>query len=145
VQLTDLLNFVSHIWTPPPKIHGKQRMIIPSIKDLRSSRESDKVKSQCQDCAKQLASHLYIWRKHFPEKSTVKTWNKKSLSFLSMDIDIFANYLMQHFDLRTDDNHEWLLDRAIADLIWRACTAADSPLPPASWQVETDLKRKAIR
>ena len=39
-----------------------------------------------------------------------------------MDIDLFREYLMQHFTLVTDDNREWLLDRSIASLIWQACT-----------------------
>lgn len=145
MQLTDLINFVSHVWTPPAKIHGRERMIIPSIKEMGNARYTDKVSAQCRECAKLLAGHLYRWVKPYPEKATLKSWNAHGQCFVGMDIDVFANYLMQRFDLRTDDNHEWLLDRAVAALIWNACTDAASPLPLASWQVETDLKRKAAR
>jgi hypothetical protein len=33
----------------------------------------------------------------------------------------------------------------VADRILQACTASDSPLPLASWQLQTDRKRKAAR
>jgi hypothetical protein len=146
--LTDLLHLASHLWTPSSthsRSISKERMIIPNIKDLASSREAAKVDAQLRECSRLLASHLYVWRKPFPAQATVKSWSPESLSFVGMDIDVFRCYVMDRFTLRTDDNHEWLLDRAVADLIWRSCTAADSPLPEASWSAEMALKRLAGR
>ena len=119
----------------------KERMIIPSLYDVRNGQQA-KVDSQCRECAKQLATHLYVWKKPFPQKSTVKKWDAKSLCFTGMDIDFFASYLMNDFSVRTDDNREWLLDRCIAALIWNACTEDSSPLPLASWELK-ELKKEA--
>lgn len=145
MQLSDLICAVSRIWSPPPKVQGRQTMTIPSLADIRDGRHSEKVRNQCRDCAKLLATHLYVWRKPYPEKATVKTWSKESQSFVGMNIQDFQNYLMTNFTLKTADGREWLADRSIAALIWNACCEDGSPLPPASWQVETDLKRKATR
>jgi hypothetical protein len=144
MQLTDMINYVSRIFTPPPKLPGRERMIIPSLSDTRSLQQA-KVDSQCAECAKLLAAHLYRWVKPYPEKSTIKTWNPKSLCFTGMDLDLFRDYLMQHFTLATQDGREWLLDRSIAALIWDACTQDGSPLPAASWESEMALKRKAAQ
>jgi hypothetical protein len=114
-------------------------MIIPSLEDVRNSAQSGKVEAQCKECARLLARHLYLWRKPYPEKSKVKSGNAKSLSFTGMDIEVFANYLMEHFSLKTQDAREWPLDRSIAALIWNACTEDGSPLPEASSQIEMDL------
>jgi hypothetical protein len=145
VQLSDTIHFATSLFTPPPKVQGRLTMVIPTLRDIRDGRQSEKVRNQCRECAKLLAAHLYVWRKPFPEKATVKSWNKESLCFQGMDIDLFAGYLMTNFTLRTEDNHEWLLDRSIAASIWEACVATDSPLGEASWQIEMDLKRKAAR
>jgi hypothetical protein len=145
VQLSDLKNYVSRIFTPPPKIHTRLTIVIPSLADVRNCTQADKVHSQCQLCAKLLASHLYVWRKSFPERTTVKQWGKKTMSFTGMNIEDFQNFLMANFKLKTMDGREWLLDKTIADHIWQACVAENSPLPLASWNVAMDLKRKAVR
>jgi hypothetical protein len=62
-----------------------------------------------------------------------------------MNIEDFQNFLIEHFVLVTDDNRQWLPDRNIAAMIWNSCTDKASPLLEASWQEETNRKRKAIR
>jgi hypothetical protein len=145
MTLTELVNYVSRAWTPPPKNPGRQTMVIPAIVDLRDGRQAAKVQSQCQLCAKQLAGHLYVWRRSFPQQPTVKSWDAASLTFQGMDLDLFRDFLMRNFVLKTPDGKEWALDRVVAAAIWAACIAADSPLPPASWQIEMDRKRLAAR
>jgi hypothetical protein len=145
VQLTDLLNHVSRLWTPPAKVPGRKVMVIPFIRDIDNGLQAGTVAAQCAACAKQLASHLYVWRRAFPQQSTLKSWDTASLSFQGMDLDLFREYLMRNFTLSTPDGKQWLLDRAVAVPIWAACVAADSPLPEASWQAEIDRKRKAAR
>jgi hypothetical protein len=145
MMLTDLMWHVSRIFTPPAKLPGRLTMVIPSLADLRDGRQAEKVAAQCRECAKLLAAHLYVWRKAFPEKTTVKNWSKETQSFVGMNIEDFQNFLMADFTLKTTDGREWLADKTIADRIWQSCTAADSPLPEASWQVERDLKRKEVR
>jgi hypothetical protein len=145
VQLTDLLHHVSRLWTPPAKIPGRKVMVIPYIKDINNSLQAGTVAAQCQQCAKQLAGHLYVWRKPYPEKATVKNWSTETQSFVGMSIEDFANFLMANFTLRTADGKEWLLDRCIASLIWAACVEPGSPLPEASWQIGIDRKRLEAR
>jgi hypothetical protein len=139
MRLTDLIwASVSRIFTPPPKVAGRRTMTIPSLADVRDGRQAERVAAQCRECAKLLAAHLYVWRKPFPEKATVKKWNKETMSFVGLNIEDFQNLLMANFILKTSDGREWLADRSIAALIWNACCAEDSPLPPASWQEETN-------
>jgi hypothetical protein len=145
VQLTDLLSYVSRAFTPPPKLPGRLTMVIPVLRDINDGRMSAKVAAQCRECAKQLAAHLYVWRKQFPERTTVKKWSKETQSFIGMNITDFQNFLMANFTLKTTDGREWLADKSIADRIWQSCTATDSPLPEASWQEERNMKRKAAR
>jgi hypothetical protein len=145
MMLTDLVNYVSRIWTPPQKLPGRKVMVIPFIKDINNSLQSATVAAQCAACATALAPHLFVWRRSFPQQSTLKSWDTASLSFQGMDLDLFQEYLMRNFVLTTADSKEWLLDRAVAAAIWAACVAQDSPLPEASWQSEIDRKRKAAR
>ena len=145
MQLTDLMYAVSHIFTPPPKAPDRKTMVISSLQDTRNERMKEKVTAQCQECSRLLSNHFFVWRKSFPEKATLKSWSKEGLCFQGMDIQMFENYIMQNFNLVTEDNRPWLLDRSIAALIWNACCAEDSPLGLASWQVEMDLKRKTAR
>jgi hypothetical protein len=88
---------------------------------------------------------LYVWRKPFPGKATVKSWDTASLTFQGMDLDLFREYLIRSFVLTTADSKEWLLDRAVAAAIWAACVAQDSPLSLASWEAEITLKPTAAR
>jgi hypothetical protein len=143
--LSDLVNFVSHVWTPPAKLPGRLTMIIPSLADVRNCAQADRVTVQCREAAQLLAAHLYVWRKPPPGKATVKQWNKETMSFTGMNITDFQNFLMANFNLVTADNHPWLLDRSIAAMIWEACCAADSPLGLASWQEEINRKRLEAR
>jgi hypothetical protein len=145
--LRELIHRIRRLWTPPPppKLPTRPTMIIPTIADVRNCTQAEKVQSQCRECSKLLAPHLYVWHKPFPEKPTVKRWNPDSLSFTGMDLNLFAGYLMQQFTLKTADGKEWLLDRSIAALIWAECTDEGSPLPEASWEVEMAFKRKAVR
>jgi hypothetical protein len=143
--LTDLMHMVSRAWTPPAKLPGRLTMVIPSIRDINDGRQAEKVRTHCAACAQHLAAHLYVWRKAYPEKTTVKHWSKETQSFIGMNITDFQNFLMANFTLKTTDGREWLLDKSIGALIWESCVAADSPLPLASWQVERDLKRKEVR
>jgi hypothetical protein len=145
VQLSDLLNHVSRLWNPPQRVPGRKVMVIPFIRDINNSLQAGTVAAQCAACAKQLAGSLYVWRKPFPGKATVKSWSTDTQSFVGMSIEDFATFLMANFTLKTADGKEWLLDRAVAVPIWAACVAADSPLPEASWQTEMDRKRKAAR
>jgi hypothetical protein len=142
---TNLLCAVRRTFLQPPKIKAKPTMVIPSFADLRDGSQTAKVQAQCQQCAKQLASHVYRWERSFPQKSLIKRWEPETLSFVTVDLDNFSNYLTQHFALYTDDGSRWLADRVVADRILQACAASDSPLPLASWQLQTDRKRKAIR
>jgi hypothetical protein len=145
MQLTDLLSYVTRTWKPPVKLPGRQTIVIPSISDLRDGRQTEKVAAQCRECARPLAVHLYVWRKPFPEKATLKLWSKETMSFVGMNIEDMQNLLMERFTLCTEDRHEWLADRCIADRIWQACITDDSPLPLATWQSEMDRKRKEVR
>jgi hypothetical protein len=139
------MHLCSRIFTPPPKIPGRLTMLIPLIRDVRDGAKAESVTAQCHECAKLLSIHLYKWARPYPERSTVKQWNKETMSFVGLTIEDFQNFLMSNFILKTTDGKEWLADKCVADLIWRACTAADSPLPIASWQEETNRKRKAAR
>jgi hypothetical protein len=145
MQLSDLIAYVSRVFTPPPKVSGRQTMIIPYLRDVNSSLHAATVQAQCQQCAKKLASHLYVWRKQAPERTTVKNWSTETQSFTGMQIEDFAYFIMSRFELRTADGREWGLDKAVAIQIWNACIAADSPLPLANWEVEISLKRQAAR
>ena len=120
-------------------------MLTPHIKDINNSLQAATVAAQCQQCAKDLAGSLYVWRKPFPGKATVKSWDTASLTFQGMDLDLFREYLIRSFVLTTADSKEWLFDRAVAAAIWAACVAQDSPLPLASWEAEITLKRTAAR
>jgi|SRR5450631_2054785 hypothetical protein len=128
-----------------PKIKGKPTMVIPSFADLRDGSRTEKVRSQCHACAQQLAKYLYRWERSFPQKSLVKVWEPETLSFVTLDLEAFGNYLTNHFALYTDDGNRWLADRVVADRILQACVSGDSPLPEANWQLQTDRKRKAVR
>ena len=146
MQLSDLLHHVSQLWTSPPKAAGgRLTMIIPTLRDIRDERQAATVAAQCRLCASQLVPHMYVWRKQPPERSTLKLWNVETASFTGMSIEDFANFVMSHFQLKTSDGREWLLDKTVADRIWYSCIAADSPLPLANWQIEMDRKRKAAR
>jgi hypothetical protein len=145
MMLSELVNFVSRVWTPPAMLPGMLTMVIPALRDIRDGRQAEKVAAQCRDCARLLAVNLFVWRKSFPEKASLKMWNKDTMSFIGMTLEDFQNFLMANFTLKTSDRKEWLCDKVIADRIWQACTATDSPLPVASWQTETDRKRKAAR
>jgi hypothetical protein len=145
MQLSDMLWSVSRIFTPPAKVPGRQTMIIPSLRDLRDGRQAAKVQAQCQLCARQLAGRLYVWRKPPPDRSTLKLWNVETASFTGMTIEDFATFVMANFTVKTADGREWLLDKTVADRIWRSCIDSASPLPEASWEVEITLKRKAAR
>jgi hypothetical protein len=120
-------------------------MTIPCLRDLRDGAQATKVQGQCAACAMQLAGSLYVWRKPFPGKATVKSWSTETQSFVGMTIEDFATFLMANFTLKTADGKEWLLDRAVALQIWAACVEPGSPLSEASWQTEIDRKRKAAR
>jgi hypothetical protein len=120
-------------------------MTIPCLRDLRDGAQATKVQGQCAACAMQLAGSLYVWRKPFPGKATVKSWSTDTQSFVGMTIEDFASFIMARFEMRTPDGKEFLLDKVIADRIWQSCTAADSPLPLATWEAEISLKREAAR
>ena len=65
IQLSDMIfATVGRIFHPAinPRL-SKERMIIPSLRDLSSSRHSAKVEKQCREAAKLLAGHLYVWKK----------------------------------------------------------------------------------
>jgi hypothetical protein len=145
VQLSDLICAVSRLWTPLARIPGRKVMLIPFIKDINKSLQAATVAAQCAACAMQLAGSLYVWRKPFPGKATVKSWSTDTQSFIGMTIEDFATFLMANFTLRTTDGKEWLADKVVADHIWQSCTDADSPLPLASWEEEITLKRRAAR
>jgi hypothetical protein len=120
-------------------------MIVPYLQAIRDARQANIVSAQTKECSRLLASQLYVWRRDFPQKSTLKFWNVEDCCFSGMDLDSFIGHLTEHYRFFTEDSREWILDRAIAALLWDACVAEDSPLSLASWQIETDLKRKAIR
>lgn len=146
MQLSDLICAVSRLWSPPAKIPGRKVMVIPFIKDVNNTLQAGKVAAQCAACAKQLAAgHLFVWRRSFPQQSTVKRWDTASLSFQGMDLDLFRDYLMQNFVLKTPDGKEWALDRAVAAPIWAVCVEPGSALPEASWLIERTRKREAGR
>jgi hypothetical protein len=140
-----VFNNLLGIFSREPKSKGKPTMIIPSFADLREGSHTEKVRRQCHACACLLSKHLYKWERSFPQKSLLKMWEPGTLSFVTVDLDSFANYLTQHFALYTDDGSRWLADRVVADRILQACVSGDSPLPAASWQLQTDRKRKAAR
>lgn len=146
MMLSDLLHAASSLFRPPAvQPYSREKMIIPNLQDCRNERMKEKVDAQCRECSRLLATHLFVWRKPFPEKPTLKSWSRESQCFQGMDIEVFQNYVMQNFNLVTADNHPWLLDRSIAAFIWNACCADDSPLGSASWQEETNRKRLEAR
>lgn len=118
-------------------------MVVPFIADSDAWLKQAEVKAQCQRCAQQLAKHLFVWRKPFPSKDTLKSWDKAQRCFIGMNLEDFQLFVLDHFSVRTADHHEWLLDSKIASLIWEACISADSPLPKASWAVEAQ-RRQAV-
>jgi hypothetical protein len=114
--LTDLLHLVTRTWIPPTKLPNRLTMVIPSLADVNNCRQTDKVASQCHECAKLLAAHcatsrtgqfndveqhLYVWRKPYPEKASVKMWNRDTMSFTGMTLEDFQNFLMANFTLKT--------------------------------------------
>jgi hypothetical protein len=141
----EVLNNLVRIFSRERRIKDKPTMVIPSFADLRDGSQTEKVRRQCHDCARLLSKHLYRWERSFPQKSLIKEWEPQTLSFVTLDLDSFSNYLTQHFALYTDDGSRWLADRVVADRILQACVAADSPLPAANWQLQTDRKRKEVR
>jgi hypothetical protein len=143
--ITNLLCAVRRMFLQPPKIKGKPIMIVPYLQAIRDARQVDLVAAQCRECSRLLAPHLYVWRKSFPHKSTLKTWNAADCCFSGMDLNLFISYLTEHYRFFTEDSREWILDRAIAALILDTCTSPDSPLKEASWLLERTLKRKAAR
>jgi hypothetical protein len=147
MQLSDLLHAASNLFRSPSPMqtYGRERMVIPCLQDTRNERMKDKVDGQCRECSRLLASHLFVWRKPFPEKPTLKSWSKEGLCFQGMEIQVFSDLIMERYTVVTEDNRRWLLDRSIAALIWNSCCDPDSPLPLASWQEETSRKRKEAR
>jgi hypothetical protein len=138
-----ILNNLLRFFHRPAKPKGKPIMVVPYLQAIRDARQADIVAAQCRECSRLLAFHLYVWRRAFPQKSTVKYWNSEDCCFSGMDLDSFISFLTERYRFFTEDSREWTLDRPIAALIWDACTAADSPLPLADWLVERTLKRKA--
>ena len=132
-----LTNFSTNLFKPkqPPT---KPVMTIPFLNELRDSRSQAKVTEQCRKCSRQLVGHLYKWTEG-SDIPSLKTWGQNT--FLGVDLPLFQEYLMEHFILLTDDKKQWLLDPAIADRIYAACTADDSPLELASLAIER-TKRK---
>jgi hypothetical protein len=118
-------------------------MIVPYLQAIRDARQADIVAAQCRECSRQLASTLYVWRRAFPAKSTLKFWNVEDCCFSGMDLDSFIGYLTERYRFHTEDSREWILDRAIAALIWDSCTSQETPLKEASWLLERTLKREA--
>jgi hypothetical protein len=137
--LTNLLR----IFHRPARPKSKPIMIVPYLTAIRDSRQADIVAAQAKECSRQLASHLYVWRRAFPQRSTLKFWNVEDCCFSGMDLDSFISYLTANYRFFTEDSREWILDRAIAALLWDACVSETSPLKEASWLLERTLKRKA--
>jgi hypothetical protein len=141
--LRNLLLAGRRLFSGTPRIKGKPIMIVPYLAAIRDVRQADTVSAQCRECSRLLASHLYVWRRAFPQKSTLKFWNVEDCCFSGMDLDLFIRFLTEHYRFFTEDSREWNLDRAIAALIWDACTSQETPLKEASWLVERTLKREA--
>jgi hypothetical protein len=140
---TNLLRDIRRLFRQPPKIKGKPILVIPYLSAIRDARQADTVTAQTKECSRLLASHLYVWRRSFPQRSTLKFWNVEDCCFSGMDLDFFISYLTTNYRFHTEDSREWILDRAIGSLIWDACVSEASPLPAATWQIQTDRKRVA--
>lgn len=117
-------------------------LVVPYLKDCNDFRKEEQVRQICRKCADQLSAHLFVWRKTFPSRSTIKTWCSDEKKFLGMDLSLFQDFIHNHFSVRTADNLEWLLDSKIADRIWSACIADDSPLPEANWDIEAERRKE---
>jgi hypothetical protein len=120
---------------------SRPTMFVPYIRDTDNWSKQVEVQTQCKKCAEKLASHLFVWHKTFPYRSTVKFWCPREHKFLGMDLESFCRFIELTFSVRTADNREWRLDKKVASLIFEQCIAADSPLPEASWQVEAERKK----
>jgi hypothetical protein len=124
-------------------IGQKPIMLVPTLQDLDDYLKEDLVRQICRKCAIQLSVHLFIWKKEFALKDTIKTWCPIERKFLGMDLSLFQEFMQDHFSVRTADHQEWLLDRSIADRIWSECITENSPLPDASWAIEAQKRRAA--
>jgi hypothetical protein len=117
-------------------------MVVPFIADSDAWIKQESVKAMCRKAAEQLSKYLFVWRKPFPSKDTIKSWCSIEKRFQGMDLGDFQDFVLDHYSVRTADHQQWLLDSKIASLIWAECIAADSPLPVASWAIEA--QRRAV-
>jgi hypothetical protein len=123
---------------------GRPVMVIPSMDDLANSADrAEKIKSLCAACAKQLAKHYYVWRKGNPLFGVLKTWEGDR--FLGVDLTMLITYIVNTYDTYDGEEHFLGPCRAVAALIWEAATAADSPLPTASWTIELQMKKATAK
>jgi hypothetical protein len=116
-------------------------MAVPHIKDTDDWHKADQVKAMCRKCAEQLSEHLYRCERQFPSLGTVKRWDGLQMKFVGLDHQLFREFIEERFSVRTPDGREWRLDPVIGRLIWEQCTAADSPLGPANWDIELERKK----
>jgi hypothetical protein len=116
-------------------------LTVPYLRDCDDGRKAELVRQICRKAAEQLSTHLFKWEKQYPSKSCVKSYDPVQRKFLGMNIALFQDFIMNHYSVRTPDGNQWLLDRKLADLIWAECIAADSPLPPASFDIEAERRR----
>jgi hypothetical protein len=121
---------------------GLPVMVVPYLKEINNFSYQTKVNAQVHRCAEQLAAHLFKWKKEWPSLSRVMFWSVSEKRFLGLDLDNFAIFIERQFRVQTEDRMAWRLDRVIAARIWATCIADDSPLPPASWQIELNRKRE---
>jgi hypothetical protein len=83
--LNNLLQVIRWIFHRPPKLKGKPIMIVPYLASIRDARQADIVAAQTKECSRLLAPHLYVWRRTFPQKPTLKTWNAADCCFTGME------------------------------------------------------------
>jgi hypothetical protein len=61
---------------------------------------------------------------------------------VGLDLSTFIHVLENTFEIRTDTDGPFRLDRCIAAMIWEKCLVP-GVLPEASWQKELELREAA--
>ena len=133
-----------------PSFFGRQDalpvMVIPYLKDAANWRCEDKVRQTCLSAPNSFR-RIYTADIHpaglMPACLLSNNGQCPRSDFSGLSFDLFIDFIMNHYIVKTADGCQWLLDRYIAIRIWEICCKSDSPLPPANYQIELERKRAA--